>query len=146
MSTCSSEVRKRLYDRSLWDKKTKMITAVGKCFSFVNIIMILFGVLQIGNIEFLIGIIVLFYFLSNLLREPLGFFNQGDMSPVWNPFITGGNTPPIGPFSQASIWPILGYFSVPSLQALALGIGLFVIFILIIFQPTIFMLMQLIWN
>ncbi len=55
MSTCSKEVRKRLYDRSLWDKKTKIITAIGKLFSFANIVMILFGAIQYKTVEFIIG-------------------------------------------------------------------------------------------
>ena len=40
MSTCSREVRKRLYDRSLWTRKTKIITGIGKLFAFTNIVMI----------------------------------------------------------------------------------------------------------
>ncbi len=55
MSTCSREVKKRLYDRSLWYKKTKIITAIGKLFSFANIIMIFLAAIQFGTIEFIIG-------------------------------------------------------------------------------------------
>ena len=53
--SCPPAVRKRLYDRSLWTRRTKIITAFGKLFSLLNIYMILFGVLVIGNLEFLIG-------------------------------------------------------------------------------------------
>ncbi|MFX1316170.1 MAG: methyltransferase family protein [Promethearchaeota archaeon] len=58
MSTCSREIKKRLYDRSLWDKKTKIITAIGKLFSFANIIMIFLGVIQFGTVEFIIGTVL----------------------------------------------------------------------------------------
>lgn len=58
MSTCSREVKKRLYDRSLWDKKTKIITAIGKLFSFANIIMIFLAAIQFGTIEFIIGTVL----------------------------------------------------------------------------------------
>ncbi|MFO8018200.1 MAG: isoprenylcysteine carboxylmethyltransferase family protein [Promethearchaeia archaeon] len=67
LKICPEEVRKRLYDRSLWDKKTKIITTIGKSFSLVNIIMILFGQLQIGSIEFIIGTIIYFMGLGMLV-------------------------------------------------------------------------------
>ncbi len=86
MSTCSSEVRKRLYDRSLWDKKTKIITAVGKIFSFVNIMMILFGALQIGNIEFIIGTIVYLIGLSLLVMSIINYKNAPLGKPIKNGF------------------------------------------------------------
>jgi len=86
MSTCSSEVRKRLYDRSLWDKKTKIITAVGKIFSFVNIMMILFGALQIGNIEFIIGTIVYLIGLSLLVMSIINYKNAPLGKPIKNRF------------------------------------------------------------
>ena len=86
MSTCSSEVRKRLYDRSLWDKKTKIITAVGKIFSFVNIMMILFGALQIGNIEFIIGTIVYLIGLSLLVMSIINYKNAPLGKPITNGF------------------------------------------------------------
>ena len=86
MSTCSSEVRERLYDRSLWDKRTKIITAVGKIFSFVNIIIILFGRLQIGNIEFIIGNIVYLIGLSLLVMSIINYRNTPLNQPITNGF------------------------------------------------------------
>jgi len=82
MATCSKKVKKRLYDRSLWNKKTKIITAIGKIFSLVNIALILFGALEIGNIEFFIGnaiyliglvllVIGILNFKNALLDEPI---------------------------------------------------------------------------
>ena len=58
MSTCSKEVKKRLYDRSLWDKKTKIITAIGKLFSIANIIIVFLAAIQFGTVEFIIGTIL----------------------------------------------------------------------------------------
>ena len=58
MSTCSKEVKKRLYDRSLWNKKTKIITAFGKLFSFANIIMIFLAAIKFGTAEFIIGTVL----------------------------------------------------------------------------------------
>ena len=72
MATCSKEVKNRLYDRSLWSKKTKIITAVGKTFSFVNIILILFGALEIGDIEFFIGTTL---YLVGLVLLVIGILN-----------------------------------------------------------------------
>ncbi len=84
MSTCSKDVRKRLYDRSSWDRKTKRITALGKTFSFVNIIMILFGALQIGNIEFFIGNLVYLIGLSLLVISILNYRNAPSGKPIIN--------------------------------------------------------------
>lgn len=85
MSTCSNEVKKRLYDRSLWDKRTKIITAIGKSFSLVNIILILFGALKIGTIEFIIGTIL---YLAGLGLLVLGIINYRD-APLNEPIMKG---------------------------------------------------------
>ena len=55
MSTCSRDVRKRLYDRSLWTRKTKIITGIGKLFAFTNIVMIFLATIKFAKIEFFIG-------------------------------------------------------------------------------------------
>lgn len=86
MSTCPEDVRKRLYDRSLWDKKTKIITAIGKSFSFVNIVMILFGALQVGSIEFVIGTIVYLIGLSLLVMSIINYRNAPLDRPITNGF------------------------------------------------------------
>ena len=86
LSMCSSEVRKRLYDRSLWDRKTRIITAIGKIFSFVNIIMILFGALQIGSMEFIIGTIVYLIGLSLLVMSIINYRNAPLDKPITNGF------------------------------------------------------------
>jgi protein-S-isoprenylcysteine O-methyltransferase Ste14 len=86
MSTCPNEVRKRLYDRSLWDRRTKIITAVGKIFSFVNIIMIFLGALQIGNVEFVIGTTVYLIGLSLLVMSIINYRNAPLDKPITNGF------------------------------------------------------------
>jgi protein-S-isoprenylcysteine O-methyltransferase Ste14 len=85
LRTCSEEVRDRLYDRSLWTKKTKIITAIGKVFSLINIILIFFGVLQIGSLEFLLGNI--FYFIG-LIGLVISIINYRD-TPLDEPITKG---------------------------------------------------------
>jgi len=82
MSTCSKEVKKRLYDRSLRDKKTKIITVVGKLFSLVNIIMIFFGALQIDKIEFIIGTVIFLIGLTLLVVGVINFRNAPLGKPI----------------------------------------------------------------
>lgn len=84
MSTCSKDVRRRLYDRSLWDRKTKIITAVGKTFSLTNIIMILFGALKIGSVEFFIGNLVYLAGLSLLVISIINYRNAPLDKPIMN--------------------------------------------------------------
>ena len=85
MSTCSKEVRTRLYDRSLWDKKTKIITVIGKSFSLVNIVFINLGALQIGSIEFYIGTGFFLLGLGLLVGSILNYRN----APLDKPIING---------------------------------------------------------
>jgi protein-S-isoprenylcysteine O-methyltransferase Ste14 len=84
MLTCPEEVRKRLYDRSLWDKKTKVITAIGKLFSLINIFFILFGALQIGSMEFIIGNILYLIGLTTLIIAITDFRNAPIDKPITN--------------------------------------------------------------
>jgi len=82
MSTCSKDVRKRLYDRSLWDKKTKIITAIGKLFSFANIIMIFLATLQIRTVEFIIGTVLYLSGLTGLVIAVLNYRNAPLNKPI----------------------------------------------------------------
>lgn len=82
LSICSRDVRERLYDRSLWDKKTKMITALGKLFSLANIILILFARLLIGSLEFYIGTILYLLGLSLLVISIINYRNAPLDEPV----------------------------------------------------------------
>ena len=85
MRSCPSEVRKRLYDRSLWDKKTKIITAIGKIFSFINMIMIFMSAIVLGSIEFIIGTIL---FLVGLTLLIVAIINYRD-APLDEPITNG---------------------------------------------------------
>ncbi|TFF95630.1 MAG: hypothetical protein EU547_07320, partial [Promethearchaeota archaeon] len=84
LATCSKEVKKRLYDRSLWNKKTKIITTIGKLFSLINIILILFSTLQIGTIEFIIGNILYVFGLVLLVTSIVNFRNAPLDKPIKN--------------------------------------------------------------
>jgi protein-S-isoprenylcysteine O-methyltransferase Ste14 len=83
--SCPSTVRKRLYDRSLWTRKTKMITVFGKFFSLLNIILILFGALVIDNIEFILGSIL---YVIGLVLLVVAIINYRD-APLDQPIING---------------------------------------------------------
>ncbi|MFW9946509.1 MAG: methyltransferase family protein [Candidatus Odinarchaeota archaeon] len=82
MITCSKDVRKRLYDRSLWDKKTKIITAIGKLFSLANIIMIIFGAIQFKTVEFIIGTILYSIGLIGLIVAIINYRNAPLDKPI----------------------------------------------------------------
>ena len=82
MSTCSREVKKRLIDRSLWDKKTKIITASGKLFSLANIIMIFLASLQIGTFEFIIGTVLYLIGLTGLVISIINYRNAPLEKPI----------------------------------------------------------------
>jgi len=82
MSTCSREVKKRLIDRSLWDKKTKIITAIGKLFSLANIIMIFLASLQIGTFEFIIGTVLYLIGLTGLVISIINYRNAPLEKPI----------------------------------------------------------------
>ena len=83
--SCPPTVRKRLYDRSLWTRRTKMITIFGKFFSLLNIALIIFGVLVIGNIEFIIGSIL---YLVGLVLLVVAIINYRD-APLDQPITNG---------------------------------------------------------
>jgi protein-S-isoprenylcysteine O-methyltransferase Ste14 len=85
MSTCSKEVKKRLYDRSIWDKKTKIITAIGKLFSFANIIMIFLATIQFDTIEFVIGTVL---YLVGLIGLGIAIINYRN-APLNKPITSG---------------------------------------------------------
>jgi protein-S-isoprenylcysteine O-methyltransferase Ste14 len=73
LSNCSKEVRERLYDRSLWDGKTKLITTLGKFFSLTNIALIFFARLLIGTLEFYIGTMIYLLGLSLLVISIINY-------------------------------------------------------------------------
>ncbi len=97
LKSCSGEVRKRLYDRSLWDKRTKIIVKIGKLFSLVNIILIIFGVLAVDNPEFYIGNLLFILGLTILVLAIIHYRDAALDKPITrglyrysrNPQVTG---------------------------------------------------------
>lgn len=74
----SKDVVKRLYDRSGWSKRQKVLTIVGKLFAFIFVFLIIFSPLRIdsiifiiGTIIYFIGLIVFFITLFNFKKTPL---------------------------------------------------------------------------
>jgi protein-S-isoprenylcysteine O-methyltransferase Ste14 len=82
LRTCSTDVRKWLYDRSLWNRKIKIITAIGKLFSFANMVMLFFSTLVIGNPEFIIGTILFLIGLTLLVSSIINFRNAPLDKPI----------------------------------------------------------------
>ncbi len=68
----SKDVVKRLYDRSGWSKRQKVLTVVGKLFAFIFLFLIIFSPLKIDSIIFIIGTII--YFIG-LIGFIIALFN-----------------------------------------------------------------------
>lgn len=85
LRTCQKDVRRRLYDRSLWTTKTRVITAVGKLFSLANIVLIFLGELTLGTPEFVVGTVIYAFGLSVLV---VAIFNYRD-APLDAPITKG---------------------------------------------------------
>lgn len=84
MSTCSKEVRKRLYDRKGWTKTQYTFTVIGKVFSFINIVMILLAPLKMG-IPFILGVLLYAAGLIGLVSAVIHYRN----SPLDEPITVG---------------------------------------------------------
>jgi protein-S-isoprenylcysteine O-methyltransferase Ste14 len=85
LRTCSPEVRTRLYDKSLWTKRTRGLVTIGKIFSFLNIILIIFAALVYPNIEFFVGTFIYIVGLSLLVGSIIHFRK----APLDNPITEG---------------------------------------------------------
>jgi len=83
--TCSKEVKRRLIDRKGWTKTQMVMTTIGKSFTLINIILLFLSPLNIGSIEFLIGIILYFIGIITLSSAILNFKN----APLGQPITTG---------------------------------------------------------
>ena len=57
--TCSKDVISRLYDEKGWNKLQKAFTKITKLFGLIALILFIFTPLNIGSIEFFIGIILI---------------------------------------------------------------------------------------
>lgn len=56
LKTCPKEVISRLYDKEGWTKMQYVSTKISKILGLIHIILVIFTPLNIGSIEFLIGL------------------------------------------------------------------------------------------
>lgn len=52
------EVVRRLYDRSLWTRRQRIITVIGKLFTLTNLVLICLSPLRIGGLLFISGTVL----------------------------------------------------------------------------------------
>ncbi len=83
--TCPKEVRTRLIDRKGWTKTQIAMTAIGKSFTLINIILLFLSPLKFGSVEFIIGIILYFIGIIALSIAIINFKN----APLGKPITTG---------------------------------------------------------
>ncbi len=83
--TCPKDVKLRLFDRKNWTKTQIILTGIGKVFSIINLILIVFMPLKIGTVEFLIGLI---FFLIGLTGFAIALFNFKN-APLNQPITSG---------------------------------------------------------
>ena len=58
MFSFSKPVRARLYDRSLWTKKHRILSAIGKLFSLSNMVLFVLNPLRFDSPYFILGVIL----------------------------------------------------------------------------------------
>lgn len=75
MFSFSKEVRERLYDRSHWTKEQRTLSAIGKLFSFANIILFILSPLRIKTTNFYIGLILWLLGLVGMVTALLNYSN-----------------------------------------------------------------------
>ena len=120
MKSCPPTVRRRLYDRSLWSRRTKLLTVIGKMFSLLNILMIIFGVLVLENIEFNAGSVLYLLGLVILIR---GIIDYRD-APLNEPIT-------VGLYKYSRNPQILGVFVAFLGMVLVIGSWINVVFLII---------------
>jgi len=54
----SNEVRARLYDRSLWTRNQRILTAIGKLFTLANMILFIISPLRLNSPVFYLGLVL----------------------------------------------------------------------------------------
>ena len=57
--TCSKDVISRLYDEEGWNKLQKTFTKIAKIFGLITLVLFIFTTLNIGSIDFIIGIVLI---------------------------------------------------------------------------------------
>ena len=110
LRTYSPEGRAQLFDRSGWNERQKRISAIGRPFTLVNIILIIFTPLKIGEPVFFIGLTL---FLLGLFIVVSALVTYRD-TPQGEP-VTGG----LYRYSRNPQW--VGIFLVLLSGAIAIG-------------------------
>ncbi len=83
--TCSKEVISRLYDEEGWNKLQQRFTKIAKIFGLIALILFIFTPLNIGTLEFIIGVVL-------IVTGTIGFLiaiNNFKNSPINKPITTG---------------------------------------------------------
>lgn len=79
------DVVTRLFDRSGWSEKQKVLTIIGKMFSLTTLVLIILTPLKIGSILFFIGLLIFALGLACLIIAMLNFKD----TPLGEPVLKG---------------------------------------------------------
>jgi protein-S-isoprenylcysteine O-methyltransferase Ste14 len=89
------DVVTRLFDRSKWDKRQVVFTAIGKLFSLACLVLIVFTPLKIGSSAFVVGMVLYVLGLVGLIVAILNFRNTPAGQPVTRGLYTVSRHPQI---------------------------------------------------
>ncbi|MFX1569291.1 MAG: methyltransferase family protein [Promethearchaeota archaeon] len=84
--TCSKDVISRLYDEEGWNKMQKAFTKIAKILGLVVLILFIFTPLNIGSIEFIIGIVLIIIGTTGFLTALNNFKNSMLNKPITKGF------------------------------------------------------------
>jgi len=127
MACFPKAVRARLYDRSLWTDKQKILTTIGKLFSFTNIVLFFLSPVRFYLPVFIIGTVLWIAGVTGLITALINYRNTSLDVPVTRGLYRISRNPQI-----FSIWIIfLGIcFLIGS------GLSLFLFIISLVFLHT----------
>ncbi|MFW9901549.1 MAG: methyltransferase family protein [Candidatus Thorarchaeota archaeon] len=80
--TCSKDVISRLYDEKGWNKTQKAFTKIAKILGIIALILFIFTPLNIGSIEFIVGIILIITGTTGFLLALNTFKNSTLNEPI----------------------------------------------------------------
>ena len=80
--TCSRDVISRLYDEEGWTKFQKTLSKIAKIFGLITLILFVFTPLNIGSIEFIIGIVLIIIGTIGFLTALINFKNSPLNEPI----------------------------------------------------------------
>ena len=78
----SKDVRARLYDRSLWTDKHRKLTALGKLFTLINLVLFIFTPLKLNGASFIFGIALYILGLLGLINALITYSKTPMNTPV----------------------------------------------------------------